>query len=83
MRELDRQANPLLLLRQIYRNGASFMDELIDCVNDRISEYDLVVCSYVFPHFRVLAERAGVPFATITFCHSVVPNPSCPPDSIP
>lgn len=83
MRELDRQPNPIFLLRQIYRSGLSFMGELIDVIDAYVAEHDLVVCSYVFPHFRAIAERHGVPFATITFCHSVIPSPDFPPDLIP
>lgn len=83
MRELDRQPNPIWLLRQIYRSGISFMGELIDVVDRYIQEHDLVVCSYVFPHFRVIAKRYNIPFATLTFCHSVVPTPDYPPDVIP
>ena len=51
MRELDRQSNPIALLQQIYRSGLSFMGSLIDQVEGYIQEHDLVVCSYVFPHF--------------------------------
>ncbi len=83
MRELDRQPNPIFLIRQIYRSGLSFMGELIDKIDTYIREHDLVVCSYVFPHFGVIAKRHNIPFATITFCHSVVPTPDFPPDTIP
>lgn len=83
MRELDRQPNPIFLIRQIYRSGLSFMGELIDQIEAYIPKHDLVVCSYVFPHFKAIADRHGVPFATITFCHSVVPTPDYPPDLIP
>lgn len=83
MRELDRQSNPIMLLRQIYRSGLSFMGELIDQVEEYIPAHDLVVCSYVFPHFKLLCDRHKVPFATITFCHSVIPAQDITPDLFP
>jgi len=83
MRELDRQSNPILLLRQIYRSGLSFMGELIDRVEAYVQTHDLVVCSYVFPHFKLLCDRHNVPFATITFCHSVIPAKDITPELFP
>ena len=83
MRALDRQPNPIALLKQIYRSGLSFMGELIDTIEDLIHENDLVVCSYIFPHFKVLCDRHKVPFATITFCHSVIPAKDVTPDLVP
>jgi hypothetical protein len=83
MRALDRQANPIALLKQIYRSGLSFVGELIDTIEDLIQENDLVVCSYIFPHFKVLCDRYKVPFATITFCHSVIPAKDVTPDLVP
>ena len=83
MRALDRQPNPIALLKQIYRSGLSFMGELIDTIEDLIQESDLVVCSYIFPHFKVLCDRYKVPFATITFCHSVIPAKDVTPDLVP
>lgn len=83
MRELDRQRNPIMLLRQIYRSGLSFMGDLIDQVEGYIEEHELVVCSYIFPHFKVLCDMHNVPFATITFCHSVIPSKDVTPDLFP
>ena len=83
MRALDRQPNPIALIRQIYRSGLSFMAELIDTAEDLIKEYDLVVCSYIFPHFKVLSDRHNVPFVTITFCHSVIPAKDVTPELVP
>ena len=83
MRALDRQPNPIALLKQIYRSGLSFMGELIDTIDGLIQENDLVVCSYIFPHFKVLCDRHKVPFATITFCHSVIPAKDVTPDLVP
>ena len=83
MRELDRQSNPIALLQQIYRSGLSFMGSLIDQVEAYIQDHDLVVCSYVFPHFKKLCERHHVPFATIAFCHSVIPSDHLTPELLP
>lgn len=83
MRELDRQSNPIALLQQIYRSGLSFMGPLIDQVEAYIQAHDLVVCSYIFPHFKQLCERHKVPFATITFCHSVIPSDDVTPELVP
>ncbi|CAI8270279.1 MAG: O-mycaminosyltylonolide 6-deoxyallosyltransferase [Opitutia bacterium UBA7350] len=83
MRALDRQPNAIALMKQIYRSGLSFMGELIDTIEDLIKDYDLVVCSYIFPHFKVLSDRHKIPFVTITFCHSVIPAKDITPELVP
>lgn len=82
MRELDRQPHPIMLLRQIFRSGLSFMPELIEELEKHIAEHDILIGSYVFPQYRELCERQKKPFGVITFCHSVVPNFRYPPDTI-
>lgn len=83
MRELSRAPHPLLQLRWIYLGGLPFMPEIIERIEAVIKSYDLLVSSYFFPHYRHLAERNGVPFATFAFCHNLVPSEEVAPDGMP
>lgn len=83
MRELSRAPHPLLQLRWIYLGGLPFMPEIIERIETVIKGYDLLVSSYFFPHYRRLAERNGVPFATFAFCHNLVPSDEIAPDGMP
>lgn len=82
MRELDRQKHPILLLRQIFRSGLSFMKDLIDELANHLEEHDILVGSYLFPQYKSLCDRVGKPFAVVNFCHSVVPREDLPPEGI-
>lgn len=83
MRELEEQPNPLMLLRKIYRDGLPFLEDLISMLEDAIKESDVLVSSYLFPHYRILAERNHKPFAILSFCHQFVPNVDRPPPDVP
>lgn len=82
MRELDRQRHPILLLRQIYRSGLSFMPELLDTLEAYVRQHDILLGSYLFPQYRFLCERQGKVFGVVNFCHAFVPNRCHPPDGI-
>ena len=79
MRKLSRTRNPVRLLQQIYRQSIPFIGELMNRLEEAMEECDIVVSSYLFAHFRVLAQKKKKPFAVITFSHNVVPDPSYPP----
>lgn len=83
MRELSRAPHPLLQLRRIYHGGLPFMAEVIERIEAVVKDYDLLVSSYFFPHYRHLAKRNGVPFATFAFCHNLVPGKAASPDGMP
>lgn len=79
MRNLSRQRNPIRLLQTIYRQSIPFIGDLMKELEVAMEDCDLVVSSYLFAHFRILAQRKNKPFAVITFSHNVVPTPSHPP----
>lgn len=79
MRALSRTRNPVRLLQKIYRQSIPFIGELMERLEAAMEDCDLVVSSYLFAHFRVLAQKKNKPFAVITFSHNVVPSPHYPP----
>ena len=79
MRNLSRTRNPVRLLQKIYKQSIPFIGELMERLEAAMQDCDLVVSSYLFAHFRVLAQKKKKPFAVITFSHNVVPDPSYPP----
>lgn len=79
MRDLSRQRNPVRLLQAIYRQSIPFIGDLMAQLEIAMEDCDLVVSSYLFAHFRILAQRKNKPFAVITFSHNVVPTPNHPP----
>ncbi len=83
MRELNRCRHPLLQLVHIYCGALPFMGEVIRRMDAALRSADLLVGSYFFPHFKSLADRAGVPFATFAFCHNLVPTDAQPPEGLP
>lgn len=79
MQDLSRIRNPVRLLQKIYKQSIPFIGELMDRLETAMEDCDIVVSSYLFAHFRVLAQKIKKPFAVITFSHNVVPSPSYPP----
>ncbi len=79
MRHLSRKKNPIRLLQAIYHQSIPFIGELMNRLEEAMEDCDLVVSSYLFAHFRVLAQKKNKPFAVITFSHNVVPSPHYPP----
>jgi vancomycin aglycone glucosyltransferase len=83
MRELNRCRHPLLQLIHIYCGALPFMGEVIRRMEVALRSADLLVGSYFFPHFKALADRAGVPFAAFAFCHNLAPTDAHPPTELP
>ena len=79
MRNLSRTRNPVRLLQKIYKQSIPFIGELMERLESAMDDCDIVVSSYLFAHFRVLAQKKKKPFAVITFSHNVVPSPNYPP----
>ena len=79
MRNLSRTRNPVRLLQKIYQQSIPFIGELMERLESAMDDCDIVVSSYLFAHFRVLAQKKKKPFAVITFSHNVVPSPNYPP----
>lgn len=83
MRELDRVKHPIRQLREIYRGALPFLPELLDRMDEALRGHDVMVSSYLFPHYKVIAERQGKPFASFAFCHNTIPSPDYPPELVP
>ena len=83
MRELNRCKHPLLQLVHIYCGALPFMGEIIRRMTEALRDCDLLVSSYFFPHYRVLAEKVGVPYVCFAFCHNLVPPAEHPPEKFP
>jgi vancomycin aglycone glucosyltransferase len=83
MRELNRCKHPLLQLVHIYCSALPFMAEVIRRMEIALRDTDVLVGSYFFPHYRVLADRAGVPYAAFAFCHNLAPTDAHPPEGLP
>ena len=83
MRELDRRKNPILQLKEIYKGAVPFLSELLDRIDEALEDHEVLVSSYLFPNYKVIAEKQGKPFATFAFCHNTIPSPDYPPELVP
>ena len=83
MRELDRSNNPILQLKEIYKGAVPFLSELLDRVDEALQDHEVLVSSYLFPNYKVIADKQGKPFATFAFCHNTIPSPDYPPELVP
>jgi vancomycin aglycone glucosyltransferase len=55
----------------------------LDKVDEALTHNDVLVSSYLFPNYKVLADRQGKFFASFAFCHNTIPSPDYPPELIP
>jgi MGT family glycosyltransferase len=79
MLQLTKAKTVIHTLQTIYRSTIPFVDDVVRILEQEIQKTDLVVSSYLFPHYRIIAERFKKPFAIVTFCHNVVPSENAPP----
>jgi len=83
MLKLVRTRHPLKQLEIIYRSGMPFLDETLERLKIALKDANLFICSYLFPHFKVTADRYNVPFSVVCFSHLIVPSPDYPPHDRP
>ncbi len=83
MGRLNKIRNPVYQLREIYVGARSYIPEMISRMDAIMPETDLLVSSYLFPMNKGIADRHGVPFATLAFAPHVIPSPDYPPENIP
>tara|TARA_Y100000588_G_scaffold393103_1_gene507595 strand:+ start:5903 stop:7186 length:1284 start_codon:yes stop_codon:yes gene_type:complete len=83
MRELDRLNHPILQLREIYSGALPFLSKLVDRVEEALATNEVLVSSYLFPYYKVIAERQGKPYVSFAFCHNTIPSPEYPPELVP
>ncbi|MDR2674401.1 MAG: glycosyltransferase [Opitutaceae bacterium] len=82
MGRLQKLHSPIAQLREVFRCALPLMPELIARTGRVLEGADLLVSSYLFPMNKGLADRRGVPFATLSFAHQTVPSPDYPPENI-
>ena len=83
MGRLQQIRTPIYQLRELYVGAHRFIPEMIQRMDAAMPGTDLVVSSYLFPMNKGIADRHGVPFATLAFAPHVIPSPDYPPESIP
>jgi UDP:flavonoid glycosyltransferase YjiC (YdhE family) len=83
MREINRLKHPALQLIKIYSGATPFLSELIKRLEDAIPMHDVVISSYMYPHYRSLAQKYNKPFGVFYFCHNFIPSAKYPPEPIP
>lgn len=83
MGRLNKIRNPIYQLREIYVGARAYIPEMIARMDAIMPETDLLVSSYLFPMNKGIADRHGVPFATLAFAPHVIPSPDFPPENLP
>ncbi|MCU0792039.1 MAG: glycosyltransferase [Opitutaceae bacterium] len=83
MGRLNKIRNPIYQLREIYVGAKAYIPEMIARMDAIMPQTDLLVSSYLFPMNKGIADRHGVPFATLAFAPHVIPSPDFPPENLP
>ena len=83
MGRLNKIRNPVYQLREIYVGAKAYIPEMIARMDAVMPGTDLLVSSYLFPMNKGIADRHGVPFATLAFAPHVIPSPDFPPENLP
>ena len=83
MGRLQKIRTPIYQLRELYVGAHRYIPEMIARMDAAMPETDLVVSSYLFPMNKGIADRHGVPFATLAFAPHVIPSPDYPPENFP
>lgn len=83
MGRLNKIRNPVHQLREIYVGARAYIPEMIARMDAIMPGTDLLVSSYLFPMNKGIADRHGVPFATLAFAPHVIPSPDFPPENLP
>jgi len=83
MGRLQKIRTPVYQLREIYVGAKNHIPEMLARMDALMPETDLLVSSYLLPMNRGIADKHGVPFATIAFAPHVIPSPDYPPENLP
>ena len=83
MGRLQKIRTPIYQLRELYVGAKAHIPEMIARMDAALATADLLVSSYLFPMNKSIADRRGVPFATLAFAHHVVPSRDYPPENVP
>ncbi len=83
---MERQSKtpiPVLQLRNLYKASLDFIGELFDKLEAALKECDVMITSYMFPSFGVVAKKLNKPFAVFYFCHNFIPTKNFPMEGFP
>ncbi len=83
MGRLQKIRTPIYQLREIYVGAKAYIPEMISRMDTALADADLLVSSYLFPMNKSIADRRGVPFATLAFAPHAIPSPDYPPENVP
>lgn len=83
MERQSRTLIPVLQLRNLYKASLTFIGELFDKLETALKDCDVMITSYMFPSFGVVAKRLNKPFAVFYFCHNFIPTKSFPMEGFP
>lgn len=83
MGRLQKIRTPIYQLRELYVGAHKYIPEMIARMDAAVRDADLLVSSYLFPMNKGIADRHGVPFATLAFAPHVIPSPDYPPENLP
>ena len=83
MGRLQKIRTPIYQLRELYVGAHRYIPEMIRRMDAALVDCDLLVSSYLFPMNKGIADRRGVPFATLAFAPHVIPSPDYPPENLP
>lgn len=74
--------NQLKQFGYIFDRFAPFVDEIASKVAQQLQAFDILIATYLFPFFKVIAEQQHKPCVTVAFCHNTVPRLDRPPENI-
>lgn len=74
---------PVLQLRNLYKASLEFIEELFEKLESALKDCDVMITSYMFPTFGVVAKKLNKPFAVFYFCHNFIPTKSFAMEGFP
>jgi len=83
MRTYTRFRNNRKLLEAMYGDINEWLPEYLPTLEREVAKADLLVCSYLFPFYKALAESAGIPTIAVHFCPNTYYSMDRPVDPIP
>jgi len=75
--------NRLRLLEAMYRHIDEWQEDILPTLQSALKDADVLLYSYLFPHYQSEAKARGIPSASIHFCPNTSFSPSHPPDDLP
>lgn len=83
MRGYTQYRNNRKLLEAMYKDVNSWLPSFLPALKKELADADLLVCSYLFPFYKALAEKNGIPTAAVHFCPNTYHSAERPVNPIP